>query len=441
MLSIHSPPLRPLAYTLVLLWLTCTLLVSPAAQALSFTQEQWAAEHSEVVSYYNRGEYRQGLALGEPLLRKTQAAFGDSDQTAYTLETLGLLNGEQDLDRQALGYYQQAHEMLARLGRANTGEASTLYFNIASSYHDLGDLKQAEAQFNKALAITRQVYGPKHPETAATMSGLGLLYQDQGSNLKAEATYLEALAILRSHKADLRKQSSILNNLATLSEAAGKIKEAERYYFETLELDKEVLGEQHPSTATTLNNLGNFYFHQQRYARAEEYYQQAYSIRKAMLGEQHPDFGDSVLAMAGLKDRQGLNQQSHDLHKQAVAIYEQAYGSHPLKADAYNSWAVLHQREGSYEEAVRLYGLAASIYTRNGVRDEKAARVQYNMGMAYLADGNLNGAMRHLKQALSRRQGLLPAGHADIKATLKALAKTYRQAGHPDFADEYEKQL
>jgi tetratricopeptide (TPR) repeat protein len=59
-------------------------------------------------------------------------------------------------------------------------------------------------------------------------------------------------------------------------------------FLQALELRKRLLGEEHPSVATTLNNLAYLYDSQGRYAQAEPLYLQALEIAERQLGVNHP---------------------------------------------------------------------------------------------------------------------------------------------------------
>jgi tetratricopeptide (TPR) repeat protein len=55
-----------------------------------------------------------------------------------------------------------------------------------------------------------------------------------------------------------------------------------------LELHKQLLGENHPSTATSFNNLAGLYYSQGRYELAEPLYIQALELCEQSLGIAHP---------------------------------------------------------------------------------------------------------------------------------------------------------
>jgi len=63
-----------------------------------------------------------------------------------------------------------------------------------------------------------------------------------------------------------------MNNLAGLYESQGKYDEAEPLYVECLRMRREVLGDNHPDTLSSMNNLAVLYKSQGKYDEAEPLY-------------------------------------------------------------------------------------------------------------------------------------------------------------------------
>ena len=65
-----------------------------------------------------------------------------------------------------------------------------------------------------------------------------------------------------------------------------------------METRKRVLGEEHPSTLTSITNLTSTYRNQGRWKKAEELEVQVMETRKRVLGEEHPSTLTSVANLA-----------------------------------------------------------------------------------------------------------------------------------------------
>ena len=68
----------------------------------------------------------------------------------------------------------------------------------------------------------------------------------------------------------------------------GDYRGARPYYERALAIYERVLGEDHPTTATSLNNFGMLLQAQGDLAGAKPYYERALAIRERVLGPDHP---------------------------------------------------------------------------------------------------------------------------------------------------------
>jgi uncharacterized protein (DUF2267 family) len=69
----------------------------------------------------------------------------------------------------------------------------------------------------------------------------------------------------------------------------GKLTDAARIQREVLEVQRRVLGEEHPSTLSSANNLAGSLAYQGQHAEAEEMLQAVLVARRRVLGSAHPD--------------------------------------------------------------------------------------------------------------------------------------------------------
>ena len=72
-----------------------------------------------------------------------------------------------------------------------------------------------------------------------------------------------------------------------LLKARGKLDEAERYYRESQERRRRVLGDDDPRTLTSINNMGSLLKAQGKLDEAEPYYREALEGRRRVLGDDH----------------------------------------------------------------------------------------------------------------------------------------------------------
>ena len=80
-----------------------------------------------------------------------------------------------------------------------------------------------------------------------------------------------------------------MNNLAELYRDQGRYSDAELLFEEALSIQRNVVGADHPDTASSLNNLVGLYYAQGRYSKAEPLSKEAVEIMERVLGAEHPN--------------------------------------------------------------------------------------------------------------------------------------------------------
>lgn len=287
-----------------------------------------------------------------------------AEATGRLLNQAGLYLYSRAEFAQVAQLYQRALVLTEQaLGKKHPYVAACLN-NLAELYHTLGRYTEAEPLYQRALGIWEHVLGSKHWAVATALNNLAGLYHDQEQYSKAETFYHKALAVreqvLGPQHPDV---SASLNNLAQLYRDQGRSTEAEPLYQRALTVAEQALGPSHSDVAQSLNNLAEFYRAQGRYAEAEPLYQRALTIWKQTLGPQHPEIAAGLNNLALLYRAQGRYSEAESLHRQALAIREQTLGpDHPAVAASLNNLAWLYDAQGKYAEAEPLYQRALMVW-------------------------------------------------------------------------------
>ncbi len=149
------------------------------------------------------------------------------------------------------------------------------------------------------------------------------------------------------------RQIIFLDSIAYLMHYICEYKKAERLYEKSLRIRERVLGEGHPSTATSCNNLAGVYASQGEYRRAEELYEKSLRISERVLGEEHPSTAASYNNLAGVYERQGEYRKAEELYEKSLRISERVLGEeHPDTAASYNNLALVYASQGKYKIAL-----------------------------------------------------------------------------------------
>ena len=114
-------------------------------------------------------------------------------------------------------------------------DVATRITNLARLYHDLGRDTEAEALFQRALAIREQALGPSALAVASSLRFLAQHYRDHGNDAEAEPLLNRAVAIVKQslaptsplRSAIVREYSELLQEMG-LTDRARKLVSQEK---------------------------------------------------------------------------------------------------------------------------------------------------------------------------------------------------------------------
>ena len=310
-------------------------------------------------------------------------------------------------------------------------EARTLQESLEAHYKR-GRYREGIKLGIRSQEIQRRVQGDKHPDYAASLNNLAVLYKAQGDHARAEPLFRQALEIKKQALGDKHPNyAGSLNNLASLYRAQGDYARAEPLFRQASDIYKQVLGDKHPNYALSLNNLASLYKAQGDYARAAPLFRQALDIRKQALGDKHRDYAGSLNNLAALYDDQGDYARAEPLYRQALDITKQALGDkHPNYATSLNNLALLYKAQGDYARAEPLFRQALDI-TKQALGDKHPnyALSLNNLASLYQAQGDYARAEPLYRQASDIYKQLLGDKHPNYATSLNNLAGLYYAQG------------
>ena len=271
------------------------------AEASTDDDPQVAAIKKEAVAAIGAGDYGRAEGLLQRAFNADLAAASRAqDAVSRAQETANkrFLTAAKtradiaELNLTQLRYAAAAQDFQAAANLVPSGEPlvrSAYLASLGSAARSAGNYPLAGTALAEALSIREKMLDPEHPDVAAGLNNLALLYRAQGRYAEAEPLYKRALAIgemvFGPEHLDF---AMVLNNLATLYREQGRYAQAEPLYKRALAIVEKILGPEHPDIATDLNNLALLYHAQGRYAEAEPLFKRALAIGERVLGPEHP---------------------------------------------------------------------------------------------------------------------------------------------------------
>ena len=305
--------------------------------------------------------------------------------------------------------------------------------NLATTYTNLGRHTETLALNKKALQLSTEVLGERHPSTLVSLNNLAAAYDNLGRYAEALTLHKKALR-LRSEVLGERHPDTLssLNNLALTYNNLGRYTEALALYERVLRLSTEALGERHPSTLMSLNNLAATYDNLGRYAEALPLHEKALRLRTEVLGERHPDTLGSLNNLAVTNIKLGRETEALPLFGRLVQEVEALRASGDLSSEnrqalfakwitSYKDYAHLLLRQNRYADAFRM----AELSKARTLLESTALRRANESGVLSPAE---QGKVRFFEQRLSTLNDRLAAAFNQPEEKLKLEAEKIRSS-------------
>lgn len=282
---------------------------------------------------------------------------------------------------------------------------------LANAHFYAGNYDVADSLNHQVLAMTRTLFGDRHPRVAEDLMNLGATQQERGNYRESEQFFREALGISTAfYGEDHYRTAGNLTYLGRSLLLQNRFEEARTSFARAAAIRERVFGPTHPAVANTLNELGSVAIRQERYADAESIYHRVRDIyRRAYPGK---DFHTGV-ATGNLADTYMYRRdyrRAEPLYREALDIYLASQGPDHLNTGiGYIKLGRCLLRSGRFAQAIpeteRGYAIVARIASPD-VSFLQAARL--DLSIAYDSLGNPAEAARYR----SEREKYLPKATA-----------------------------
>jgi serine/threonine-protein kinase len=258
---------------------------------------------------------RQGLAMA----KRTRPAT--DPQVGKATKALGQLLYEQGSYEKAVPVLEEAIRLQTRGDTASPDLASAIT-DLANTYFYLGKFALSDTLNQRALAMDKQLYGPRHAFVA-----------------------------------------DVLINLGAIRFEWAKYPEAERYYREALDINTAWYGLNHPETASSLAALGRSLASQQKLTEADTVLRQALDVLERVYGPVHPRVASALNEYSRVKQSEGKLDEAEAGFRRMAEIYKTIYhDKHYVISIALSNIAGVLQERKQYTQAEALFREAIQRY-------------------------------------------------------------------------------
>ena len=390
----------------------------------------------------NRGNQVTARELLDSGAKRLQTGLQDQPITkAALLSTVGTVYD-------SLGQYQDAlpvlDESLRLQAASRDGSRVDTLLELGRARIGLGDLPGAEITLQEALHLAQDEFGASSVESGRALWTIGMLRHQQGRFGDAKDLYVRSLGILQSSSAPQTDISTVLDdlakvyareqqwalakqtyeraldidrrllgddhprvafriqNLAVVAQNMGDLKQAEMLYLDAIRRQELAYGDRHPETAAAKGNYGLLLQQEGRLAEAEPLLRSALDVRLSLYGPDHWTVGHSRVSLAMLLHDKGDLAAAEAEFRQALAIYDKSLpANHQYRASALMHFARLLVDRGKFDEALSASTESLKIWTETSPTSSPALAQAHAIHAYALERLNKSGdAAKELEESL-----------------------------------------
>jgi tetratricopeptide (TPR) repeat protein len=314
----------------------------------------------------------------------------------------------------------------------------------------------APAIQRRVVELAREIFGDERI-TARALNALGSLYEGSGEWSKAEALYLEALAIFEATvgSEDIGTDTDIgtdigtdtdvdivtdtdadidtaitLNNLSNLWIDLGRIEEATEAHERYAQIWDRLHGPDDPARVTCLNRAAMIRQENEDLGGALALARAAWDLAGRVLPEHDPDWLTSCSNLGALLVMSGERDEARGYLEKMLESTERFFGpAHPKTATAlYNVASLMLELEES-EGALARFRRARAILMTMAPNHVDLVSIEEQISFLLLMGQDFEGAAEHLERSLAIREEWMGEDHPDHCHALEFLAPIYQALG------------
>lgn len=216
----------------------------------------------------------------------------------------------------------------------------------------------------------------------------------------------------------------------------GRLIESESLNLQLLQARKRVLGNEHPDTLKTMSNLASTYWSQRRLKEAEILDLQVMEIRERVFGKEDPHTLSSMHSVASTYSRQGRWSEAEELFLQLLDVQKRVMGNeHPDTLNTMNNltstYRYQHRWEDAENMAIRLIEMSKRIC---GDEHPDTLTAKSNLSSTYFMQNLFEEAEKLQVETMEASKKVVGDKHPLTLIQMNNLAHTWKGRGFTERA-------
>ncbi len=315
---------------------------------------------------------------------------------------------------------------------------ATLLNAIGLTYLTNGHFDEAACFIEQGLEIRLRIFGPEHPQTAASINSLARVHRDAGRLDKALDKIKEALSIdSRVSGGESLAVAGDLSVLASIEFLRGALTEAEHAARSALKIFEDKVHGSDPWVPYILDIIARVHQWRSDYAKASELYQRIKEIDAKLYGRNHPTYAVRLHNYGTVLEARGDSKGAKDKSDEAIDVLTKCgEESQPALIDAKTNRGALLITLKKFDDAHRDLDEAWKLNQK--VRGPEHPLVGYSLlNLAQLAfeKNEFGDCVDKTDAAVVIFRTRLPEHHAYIAAARTLKGRALVQAQQPAEAE------
>ncbi len=270
------------------------------------------------------------------------------------------------------------------------------------------------------------------PSEAELLGWLARFDFERGAYALARRDYEQQLAAHRRLLGDDHPSTlTSVSNLAQVLRAQGDLPAARQLTEDVLAAHRRLLGDDHPHTLASMGNLAQILQAQGDLLAARQLTDDVLAARRRLLGDEHPDTLTSMNNLAQVLHAQGDLEAARQLAEDVLAARRRLLGDdHPDTLTSMNNLAQVLQAQGDLESARQLTEQELAICRRVlGDEHPDTLIAMNNLVQVLHAQGDLEAARQLADDVLAAHRRLLGDDHPHTLIAMNNLAQILQAQG------------
>ncbi len=336
--------------------------------------------------------------------------------------------------QKALQYYELIME-LTEHNRNSQLDPYTTILNVAASVVRLGNPKKAKAVLNKVYEELSSKDNPRErvylKEAFLIMGGI---YRELGEDVKGRDLLQRALDLSRSIYGNNHPKVALVTASVVSSYLSSKGNIDDEYFrmiHDSLSIIEERFGKNHLEVATVLGVMGEVYHIRGDPKRAQEIFQRALKIKVETFSENHPEVALTKFDLARVELVLGNTEAAEELLKSALETQQRFYGNYSKAAGrTLHMIGNTYHDQGDFDKAIKSMNEAIAILSKiYRPMHPTVAQVYNHLSCVYSDKGKFDLAMKFAEKAMEAFTALYGDDHVQVAAALNSLAGILARQG------------